>query len=76
MAFCRATASGHVAEVAIPAAYLDSRQGGAWREVRLNLGANDYDREWSVFEAAMRKVLPDGRKAIAEMARFVKKHIP
>jgi Carbohydrate family 9 binding domain-like/Calcineurin-like phosphoesterase len=37
------TATGHVTEVAVPAAYLDGKQGGPWQAFRLNVAVDDYD---------------------------------
>ncbi|NUN95978.1 MAG: metallophosphoesterase [Candidatus Omnitrophica bacterium] len=39
----RATESGFEAEFAIPLSYLKDRQGGDWKEARLNVGFSDYD---------------------------------
>lgn len=40
---CVKTADGFAAEVAIPAGYLDGKQGGAWKQFRLNVTVDDYD---------------------------------
>ena len=40
---CVRTATGHITEIAIPAAYLDAKAGGRWKEFRLNVAVNDYD---------------------------------
>jgi hypothetical protein len=40
----KAAADGFTAEVAIPLAYLNERQGGDWTRVRLNVGVSDFDR--------------------------------
>lgn len=40
---CRRTNEGHVSEIAIPAAYLDTMQGGEWRSFRLNIAVDDHD---------------------------------
>ncbi|MCC6486355.1 MAG: metallophosphoesterase [Candidatus Hydrogenedentes bacterium] len=39
-----AAADGFTAEVAIPLASLNARQGGAWKRVRLNVGVSDFDK--------------------------------
>lgn len=39
-----ATPDGFEAEFAIPAAYLNERQGGDWKQVRLNIAFDDFDR--------------------------------
>ena len=42
-AVCMKTATGHAAEVAIPVGYLNGRQGGAWKQFRINIVVDDYD---------------------------------
>ncbi len=39
-----ATEDGFTAEFAIPVSYLEERQGGDWRRVRLNVAVSDFDR--------------------------------
>jgi hypothetical protein len=41
----RRTPSGYDAELAIPVAFLEERQGGAWEGFRLNLSVQDFDRD-------------------------------
>ena len=38
------TANGYTAEIAIPVAYFDQKQGKPWEEFRLNVAIDDYDR--------------------------------
>ena len=40
---CVKTARGHNTEVAIPVSYLNAKQGGAWKEFRLNVAVDDFD---------------------------------
>lgn len=40
---CLKTASGYDAEIAVPVAWLNAEQGGAWEEVRLNVSVFDRD---------------------------------
>ncbi len=40
---CVRTETGFAAEAAIPSAYLDARQGGAWKTFRLNVAVDDFD---------------------------------
>ncbi|NQU10053.1 hypothetical protein HQ590_04640 [bacterium] len=42
-AVCVKTAKGHTTEMAIPAAYLDAKQGGPWKSFRLNVAVMDVD---------------------------------
>ena len=42
-AVCVATDDGMTAEIAIPAAYLDAKQGSRWETIRLNVSFYDYD---------------------------------
>ena len=42
-AVCVKTPDGHAAEIAIPASYLNERQGGAWKQFRMNVCVDDYD---------------------------------
>ena len=42
-AVCLRTDTGFEAEIAIPARYLDDKQGGAWETFRLNIAQDDYD---------------------------------
>jgi len=42
-AVCMKTRDGHAAEIAIPASYLNERQGGAWKQFRMNVCVDDYD---------------------------------
>ncbi|HQE84287.1 MAG TPA: metallophosphoesterase [Candidatus Hydrogenedentes bacterium] len=39
-----ATADGFEAEFAVPVSYLNERQQGQWRQVRLNVSVSDFDR--------------------------------
>lgn len=39
----RSTATGYIAEIAVPAAYLDRQAGEAWRDVRINVSITDRD---------------------------------
>jgi len=43
LAACVKTDKGWSAEIAIPVAYLDEKQGGAWKEFRLNIALDDVD---------------------------------
>lgn len=40
---CVRTETGFAAEVAVPSAYLDARQGDAWKTFRLNVAVDDFD---------------------------------
>jgi hypothetical protein len=40
---CVKTDKGYTAELAIPASYLDKKQGKAWKAFRLNVAMNDFD---------------------------------
>ena len=40
---CVRTETGFAAEAAIPRAYLDAKQGGAWKDFRLNVAVDDFD---------------------------------
>jgi hypothetical protein len=42
-AVCVKTPDGNAAEIAIPASYLNERQGGAWKRFRMNVCVDDYD---------------------------------
>ncbi|MGB3087300.1 MAG: metallophosphoesterase [Phycisphaerae bacterium] len=42
-AVCVQTGTGHVTEVAIPASYLNGKQGGAWNGFRLSIAVDDFD---------------------------------
>ena len=42
-AACVRTETGHTAEIAIPATYLDEKQGTKWQAFRLNIAVDDYD---------------------------------
>jgi hypothetical protein len=42
-AVCVKTPAGFAAEIAIPSSYLDSRQGGGWKQFRMNVTVDDYD---------------------------------
>lgn len=42
-AVCVKTADGHRTEAAIPVAWLDQKQGGPWKEFRLNVAVDDQD---------------------------------
>ena len=41
----RKTSRGFSAELAIPRAFLDERQGGPWQAFRLDVGQQDFDAE-------------------------------
>ncbi len=43
-AVCVKTPTGHNAEIAIPASYLDEKQGGPWKGFRLNIAVDDFDQ--------------------------------
>ena len=43
-AVCVKTPTGHAAEVAVPASYLDQKQGGPWKALRLNIAVDDFDK--------------------------------
>jgi hypothetical protein len=43
LAACVKTDKGWSAEIAIPIAYLDAKQDGAWKEFRLNIALDDFD---------------------------------
>ena len=57
---CVKTPTGHATEMAIPAAYLDGKQGGPWREFRLGLAVDDSDAPG---EAVQLWWLPDWRRS-------------
>jgi len=40
----KAAVDGFTTEVAIPLSYLNERQGGDWKRVRLNVGVSDFDK--------------------------------
>jgi hypothetical protein len=40
---CVRTGTGYAAEIAIPSAYLDAKQGKAWEAFRLNVAVDDFD---------------------------------
>lgn len=40
---CVRTQTGYAAEIAVPAAYLDAKQGKAWEALRLNVAIDDFD---------------------------------
>jgi len=42
-AICVKMATGHVTEIAIPATYLNEKQGEPWTAFRLNIAMDDYD---------------------------------
>jgi hypothetical protein len=42
-AICVKTAEGFNAEIAIPASYLNEKQGGPWKAFRMNIAVDDYD---------------------------------
>ncbi len=42
-AICVKTATGHAVEIAVPAAYLNEKQGEPWKAFRLNIAVDDYD---------------------------------
>ena len=42
---CVTTAAGHNTEIAVPVAYLNEKQGGEWKDFRLNIGVRDCDSE-------------------------------
>ena len=41
------TAKGYNTELAIPLSYLAEQQGGDWKTVRINVGVNDFDNDFS-----------------------------
>ena len=41
------TAKGYNTELAIPLSYLAVQQGGDWKTVRINVGVNDFDNDFS-----------------------------
>lgn len=43
---CRRTEDGFVAEMAIPLSTLNTLQGGDWKDLRVNIGVMDYDRDY------------------------------
>lgn len=43
--YVRATEDGYAAELAIPRAFIDERQGGAWQAFRLNLALQDFSAD-------------------------------
>jgi hypothetical protein len=60
-AVCAKTPTGHAAEVAIPASYLNERQGGAWKLFRMNVCVDDYDAVTGPLKALWWR--PDWRSA-------------
>lgn len=62
----RTTATGYTAELAVPASFLDERQGGPWQDFRLNVSVLDFDaagesrgtRWWRPSRFGMSGVLP------------------
>lgn len=63
LAVCKATATGHNTEIAIPFAYLDAKAGKPWTDVRLNLVVNDNDNDYQGFTADKLWWQPDWRTA-------------
>jgi hypothetical protein len=43
-AVCVKTDAGYAAEIAVPASYLNEKQGGEWKAFRLNIAVDDYDQ--------------------------------
>ncbi|MEQ8532638.1 MAG: sugar-binding protein, partial [Imperialibacter sp.] len=43
----RKTEKGYATELAIPLSYLGEQQGGDWKTVRVNVGVNDFDNDYS-----------------------------
>jgi hypothetical protein len=43
-AICVKTETGHNTEIAIPVSYLNEKQGGEWKQFRLNIAVNDFDQ--------------------------------
>ena len=43
-AVCVKTDTGYAAEIAVPASYLDEKQGAPWKAFRLNIALDDYDQ--------------------------------
>jgi hypothetical protein len=39
------TPTGHNTEIAIPVEYLESLQGKPWKDFRLNIAVDDFDRD-------------------------------
>jgi len=44
-AACVKTENGYATEIAVPAAYLDGKQGGPWEAFRLNVAVDDFDED-------------------------------
>jgi outer membrane protein assembly factor BamB len=40
---CVRTPKGHATEIAVPVAYLNGKQGGEWKALRLNVAVDDFD---------------------------------
>jgi len=53
------TAKGYDTEIAVPASYLNERQGGKWKDFRMNVAVNDFDAET---ESAFLLWQPDWRR--------------
>ena len=68
---CVKTKLGFNAEIAVPASYLDTAQGGPWQAARLNVAVNDFDAEG---EGAQLWWKPDWRtdRSYAGSGTFVK----
>ena len=49
-AVCKATATGHITEMAIPFTYLDEMADQPWTDVRVNIVVNDLDKDPSDFK--------------------------
>jgi hypothetical protein len=43
-AICVKTETGHNTEIGIPVSYLNEKQGGEWKQFRLNIAVNDFDQ--------------------------------
>ena len=75
-AVCVKTPTGHAAEIAIPASYLNERQGGAWTAVSDEHRVDDYDTSRRAAQGAVVAAgLAVGRRRTRDRGRFERKMI-
>ncbi len=60
-AVCMKTATGHNTEIAIPVSYLNQKQGGDWKQFRMNIAVDDFDEVAGPLKALWWR--PDWRSA-------------
>lgn len=60
---CKATATGHNTEIAIPFAYLNDKAGKEWTDVRVNIMVDDLDNDYKGYKGGHFWWKPDWRGA-------------